>query len=45
VRRQEEPDPGGREEHALRALIRAGMSRQTALEQITRLAAGDIWPG
>jgi hypothetical protein len=45
VRRQEEPDPGSREERALRALVRAGMSRQTALEQISRLAAGDIWSG
>ncbi|AMM31668.1 hypothetical protein SA2016_0983 [Sinomonas atrocyanea] len=45
TRLQEESDPVGREEHALRALTRAGMSRQTEREQIRRLAGGDIWSG
>lgn len=45
VRHQEDTDPGSREERTLRALVGAGMSRQTALEQIGRLAAGDIWSG
>lgn len=45
VRGQEDPDSGGRDEYALRALIGAGMSRKTAVEQLTRLAAGDIWSG
>ncbi len=29
----------------LRALVKAGMSEETALERIARLSAGDIWCG
>lgn len=45
VRRQDGPESEGGEDRALRALIRAGLSEQTAREQLARLAAGDIWSG
>ncbi|GEB65894.1 hypothetical protein SAT01_33420 [Sinomonas atrocyanea] len=45
ARHQKAPDLGRREEQALHALVKAGMSTQTAMEQIVRLAAGDIWSG
>jgi hypothetical protein len=33
------------QDRALSALMRTGMSEETAREQIARLAAGDIWSG
>lgn len=45
VRCQDDVDLGGRQDFALRALMRTGMSEQTALEQIARLSAGDVWSG
>ena len=43
--RQDHSQPGRRQNLALRALLEAGMSEETALEQIARLSAGDIWSG
>jgi hypothetical protein len=37
--------PGRRQDGMLRALVTAGMSEETAAEQIARLSAGDIWSG
>ena len=45
VRHQENLEPGRGKDHVLMALMAEGMSEQTALEQITRLSAGDIWSG
>ncbi|MDP9882836.1 hypothetical protein J2W21_000315 [Sinomonas atrocyanea] len=45
VRRQDGEGAGGGEDRALRALMGAGLSEQTAREQLARLAAGDIWSG
>lgn len=45
VQRQDSPEPGGGEDRALRALMGAGLSEQTAREQLSRLSAGDIWSG
>ena len=45
VRRQDGPESGERQDRPLRALIGAGLSEQTAREQLARLAAGDIWSG
>jgi hypothetical protein len=47
VRHQEnlEENPNYGKDEALLALMTAGMSEQTALEQIMRLSAGDIWSG
>jgi hypothetical protein len=42
---QEDPQPARRQDGMLRALLRTGMSEETALEQIPRLGAGDIWCG
>ncbi|MCH6470051.1 hypothetical protein [Sinomonas terrae] len=41
----EDPQLGRRQNGMLRALLKAGMSEETALEQIARLCAGDIWCG
>ena len=45
VKYQEDQQPGRRQDRMLRALVKAGMSEETALEQIARLSAGDIWCG
>ena len=42
---QADPQPGRSQDRMLRALVRAGMSEEAALEQIARLRAGDIWSG
>jgi hypothetical protein len=45
VEYREALDSGRSQDRALRALMKAGMSEETAREQIARLAAGDIWSG
>jgi hypothetical protein len=45
ARHQEDVQTGRRRDRLLGALVTAGMSEETALEQIARLAAGDIWCG
>jgi hypothetical protein len=45
VEYREALDPGRAQNRALPALMKTGMSEETALEQIARLAAGDIWSG
>lgn len=41
----ESTDRSRPKDEALRALMTAGMSEQTAREQILRLSAGDVWSG
>ncbi len=45
VPHQEQLDPGRWQDRALGALMGAGMSEQTAQEQVPRLLAGDVWSG
>ena len=42
---EEDLKPGRRRDWILPALLKAGMSEETTLEQIARLTAGDIWCG
>ncbi|WP_212746900.1 hypothetical protein, partial [Sinomonas gamaensis] len=42
---QEDLLPGRGQDRMVGALLKAGMSEETALEQVGRLSAGDIWCG